>query len=158
MNTDRAAGNMGLNEIFKKGVKRSIEVLSFFFSLALMQKIRTTGRYSLRFCLFAFFAAHGRISIPLFKNIVNPSSVTGNRMTRQFEQFNGVTIETLNDCPHRLFSGDDNFIFQFCASHLVRFRGTVIKCLTDFVKLDGQSSHTFDSNDFATQHSYFTFG
>ncbi len=41
--------------------------------------------------------------------------------------------------PHRLFSGDDNFVFQFFTSYLVRLRGTVIKCLTDFVKrLDRQ--------------------
>jgi len=68
--------------------------------------------------------------IPAFGNT---RTVTGNRMTRQLKQFSGVTIETLNDCPLRLFSQDNNFIFQFCTSYLVQFRGTVIQCLTDFV-------------------------
>jgi len=62
---------MGLNEIFKKGVKRSSEVLSFFFSFVLMQKIQPTWRQG-TLSSVAFFAAHDRISIPLFKNIVNP--------------------------------------------------------------------------------------
>lgn len=76
----------------------------------------------------------------------NPKTVTGNRITRQFEQFNGVTIETLIECPNRLFSFDDKFIFQFRTSYLVRFGGIVIKYLMDFVKLDGQSSNMTASN------------
>ena len=67
----RAAANMGLNEIFKKEVKRSSEVLSFSFSFVLMQKMQPTCRQG-TLSSVAFFAASVGISIPLFKNIVNP--------------------------------------------------------------------------------------
>ena len=78
--------------------------------------------------------------------VFSQTDLSNNRMTRQVEQFNGVTIETLIEFPHRLFSFDDKFIFQFRTSYLVRFGGIVIKYLMDFVKLDGQSSNISASN------------
>ena len=64
--------------------------------------------------------------------------------TGQLTQFNGVTIQTLNDCPHRTFIAGLSVSSKFCASCLVQFRGTVIKCLTDFVS--GTTIKSYDSS------------
>jgi len=72
----RAAHNIRLNEIFKKGALVVNQTFVHLMKCVQVQKMRTTLRHKFFNYLFAFFASTVLLRIPLFKNFVKPLSAS----------------------------------------------------------------------------------